>query len=71
MLGKEEFEVYAINVNEPYVVQKKNIQEFFKNSKEQERLSNKLNFIFPKDCFEFKKDENGFMVASINVKQED
>lgn len=71
-MGKrEEISMYAININEPYVVQEKDVEKFLKNSKKQVGISEKLSSIFSKECFEFKKDENGLMVASIDVQRKD
>lgn len=71
MEDKECFEMYAINVNAPFIVNEDEIETFWENSKKQKGIAKKLASIFGKECFEFKKDENGYMVASIDVEQKD
>ena len=71
MENKEDFKMYAINVNAPFIVKENEIEAFFKNSEKQKGIAEKLSSIFSKECFEFKKDENGYMVASINVQRKD
>ena len=71
MGNKEEFEMYAINVDAPFIVNEDEIETFLENSKKQKGIAEKLASVFGKECFEFKKDENGYMVASIDVKQMD
>lgn len=71
MKNKEGFEMYAINVNAPFIVKENEIETFLKNSEKQKGIAKKLGSVFGKECFEFKKDENGYMVASIDVKRKD
>ena len=63
--------MYAINSDKPYIVQEKDIESFFRNSKKQAKISQKFGLRFSKDCFNFKRDENGLMVASIDVDGKD
>jgi hypothetical protein len=64
--------MYAINIdNAPYIVPKENVQNFFETSEKQKGVAEKLGTIFGKECFEFKKDEHGYMVANIDVQRKD
>jgi hypothetical protein len=64
--------MYAININNaPYIVPKENVQNFLETSEKQKGVAEKLGSIFGKECFEFKEDENGYMVANIDVQRKD
>ena len=60
--------MYAINSDKPYIVQEKDAESFFRK---QAKMSQKFGLRFSKDCFNFKRDENGLMVASIDVDGKD
>lgn len=68
MKEKEGFIMYAINVDSPYVVQEKNVEKFFKNSKKQEGIADKIQALFKPEDFNFKLDENGCLSVSLNVE---
>lgn len=63
--------MYAINSDKPYIVQEKDAESFFRNSKKQANISQKFGLMFSKDCFNFKRDENGLMVANIDIDGKD
>lgn len=56
MEDKECFEMYAINVNAPFIVNEDEIETFWENSKKQKGIAKKLASIFG-------------MVVSIDVEQ--
>ena len=46
---KEEFEMYAIMVDNPFIVEENDIENFFENSKKQEGIAEKLASVFNKE----------------------
>jgi len=68
---KEEFEMYAIMVDNPFIVEENDIENFFENSKKQEGIAEKLASVFNKEWFDFKPDKNGIMTVSMNVGTKD
>ncbi|MBR6385843.1 MAG: hypothetical protein IKS03_06985 [Ruminococcus sp.] len=62
--------MYAIKVNKPFVVEEKDVEKFFENSKEQEGIAEELASVFGSEWFDFKPDENGMMRVSIDVETE-
>ena len=62
MQKKEDFIMYAINANAPYIVQKEDVVTFFSKSKMQEGVADKIQAMFKPEDFNFEMDENGFLV---------
>ncbi len=69
MKGKDNFKMYAMYVNEPYIVEEKDIPEFFKKSKEQNGMAKELSVMFKDEWFEFSVDEDGNMSGVIEVEE--
>lgn len=66
-MKKEGFKMYAVKIDKPYIVEKKDRQHFDETSKKQKGQAEKLSKIFDNQCFDFKPDENGLLKVSINV----
>ncbi len=69
MEEQEKFQMYAINVGAPYIVEEKDVAAFLENSKHQEELSSQIGNLFGEDAFHFELDENGNMAVNIHGNQ--
>lgn len=67
-MEKENFKMYAMYVNEPYIVEEKDIPAFLENSEKQEKIVNQIVSMLGDEWFDFKKDENGYMAVTVNVE---
>ncbi|MCM1236202.1 MAG: hypothetical protein NC489_39470 [Ruminococcus flavefaciens] len=63
----EGFKMYAMYVNEPYIVEEKDVPAFLENSKKHNGMVNDLSDKFKDEWFEFSLNENGYMSAKIDV----
>ncbi len=70
-MNKEEFEMYAMYVNEPYIVEEKDVPAFLKNSSKKSEFLTEMSKIFKDEWFKFSLDENGYMSGIIEVKEVD
>lgn len=68
-MNMEEFEMYAMYVNEPYIVEEKDVQTFLKNRGKPNKFVNEISKIFKDEWFEFSLDENGYMSGIIEVEE--
>lgn len=68
-MDKEEFEMYAMYVNEPYIVEEKDVPAFLKNRGKPNKFVNEMSKMFKDKWFEFSVDENGNMSAKIDVEE--
>lgn len=67
MPKKEEFKMFAVYENVPYIVKKENIKTFLSKSKEQEGIAENKAKMFNKSDFDFKKDKDGFFSVTIDT----
>ena len=70
-MKKGKFEMYAIYINEPYIVEEKDIPAFWKNSSKKNGLAAELCKKFKDEWFEFSLDENGYMSGVIEIEEVD
>ncbi len=61
--------MYAINIDKPYIVKEKDMQKFIENGKKHKKIVEEICSVFGKECFDFKKDENGCMAVEIDVER--
>ena len=70
-MNREEFEMYAMYVNEPYIIEEKDVLAFLKNSGKTNKFLTEMSKIFKDEWFEFSLDENGYMSVIIEVEEAD
>lgn len=67
---KEGFKMYAVKIDEPYIVKEKDRKHFEETSQKQKGQAENLSKIFNKKCFDFQPDENGILKVSLDVDNE-
>lgn len=69
-MKQEDFNMYAVNVNNPFIVE--DAEKFFESCKKQEGIAEKISEMFGEEWFNFQPDENGLMSVTVDVEcQED
>lgn len=70
-MNMEEFEMYAMYVNKPYIVKEEDVPAFLKNKGKTSKFVNEISKKFKDEWFEFSLDENGYMSGVIDFKTAD
>ncbi len=63
----EGFKMYAMYVNEPYIVEEKDVPAFLENSEKHSGMVNELSGKFKDEWFKFSVDENGNVFGMIKI----
>lgn len=66
MKGQEEYQLYAINVDVPYILEEQELETFFQNSEKQAKFMQKIYALFGKELFSFSADDDGMEVVAID-----